>query len=156
MKLVANQNQLLQTAIRIDSNCFEKIQKELDVETNIGKFIHDVLGDYLYDIVYSVQEDPDYQITKYFDNDFNSYINQILTDSLHSRIAVINCLKIYFSNYDELRELSSDEISDESYDYYQLMGANLTSETFDYAFSKSELVRVNPILMSLNLNPIAY
>ena len=75
---------------------------------------------------------------------------------MHSRIAVINCLKIYFSNYDELRELSSNEISDESYDYYQLMGVNLTSETFDYAFSKSELVRVNPILMSLNLNPIAY
>lgn len=155
MKLNRPQKQLLNTAAKISSNCFETLQKKLDTDTLVGKFIHDILGDYLYEIIYSVKEDPDYQITEYFNNDFNGYINQILTDSLRPRIAIINCLKIYFKNYDELSGSSLDEISDQTSEYYNsLIGPNLTSNSFSYEFTNLQLALVNGILASLNFKPI--
>lgn len=100
-------------------------------------FVKATLGDYLHDINEQVVDDPEFQLKYISDGSVLQYVGELKDHIEKAKNAVVNMYLCYWDNYEELKDVDSEDMYDVSVDYVYGWGSTSLCETPSYDMAKN-------------------
>lgn len=124
------------------------------------RFVVATLGDYLHDINEKVVNDPETELEYISDRNVLAYVGELKAHIEQAKNAVINMYLCYWDNYEELKDVDAEVMSDVSDEYSYGWGCMSFCDTPSYDMaknlSKDQMDGLNDLLKAVGFSEFSF
>lgn len=124
------------------------------------RFVVATLGDYLHDINEKVVNDPETELEYISDGNVLAYVGELKAHIEQAKNAVINMYLCYWDNYEELKDVDAEDMSDVSDEYSYGWGCMsfCDAPSYDMAknLSKDQMDGLNDLLKAVGFSEFSF